>query len=712
MIGDRRELVFEKEKKFTMTLSGKPLIIETGVVAQLASGSCFVRYGDTVVSVAVTASSKQREGIDFLPLSVDYEEKLYAVGKIPGSFTKREGRPSEKAIITSRLIDRPIRPMFPKNLRNDVSVVCTVLSVDPDCTPKIAAIIGASCALSISDIPWNGPISGVDIGFVDGKFVLNPNNEQRQNASMSVTVASSKELITMIEANANEVSNEVMLEALMLGHKTNKEVIKFIENIRSQIGKKKFSFEFKKLDNNMFELVREFSEERVEKILLNTKKKEDQTSQILKVREKNLEHFSKEFPEKEEELDRCFYEIQKSIIRKNLLEKNERIDGRKLDEIRPLAAKVSLLPRVHGSALFIRGETQVLTTVTLGSVSNQQLLDGIDEEEAKRYIHHYNFPSYSVGETRPSRGPGRREIGHGALAERALLPVLPSTEKFPYAIRLVSEVLSSNGSTSQGSVCGSTLALMDAGVPIKAPVAGISCGLIKEGKKFVTMVDIQGEEDFFGDMDFKVAGTHKGITAIQVDTKIEGLTTEIVKEALEKTYKARVYILDELMLKIIKKPRIELSKYVPCVFLTKIPKEKIGEIIGAGGKVVQKLTADFDVQISVEQSGTIFVSSKDKKNCIKAVDAINLIAREIKIGEIYKARVVNITEFGAFVELAPSKEALCHISQLDINRTQRVGDVISLGDEIEVKVKKIDNKGRIDVSRKDVLLEKIQNSTN
>ena len=554
--------MFENYKIFKTDFAGRDLVVETGKIAQLANGACLIRYGETVVNVAVTASTEPRDGIDFFPLSVDFEEKMYAVGKIPGSFLKREGRPSEKAILVSRVIDRPIRPLFPKDMRNDVSVVCTVMSVDPDCSPEIAAMVGTSIALSISDIPWNGPISGVSVGLIDGNFIINPTAEQKKVSQMAVTVASTHNRIAMIEAGANEIDDETMFNGIMAGHKANQKIIEFIKNIRDEIGKEKFTYTTTEPDETMLQAVKDFASEEL-KIALNANDKKIRDEQLKPVYQRVHEHFAEIYPGSESQIDACMYKAQKNIVRRWLLDEQKRVDGRKMDEIRPLAAEVSVLPRVHGSGLFTRGQTQVLTVATLGPISDQQILDGIDGDEEKRYIHHYNFPSFSVGETKPSRGPGRREIGHGALAERALVPVIPSVENFPYAIRLVSEVVSSNVSTSQGSICGSTLALMDAGVPITAPVAGISCGLVTEENRWMTMVDIQGLEDFFGDMDFKVAGTHKGITAIQMDLKIDGLTPEIIKEALFKTHKARDYILNEIMLKAIRQPRAELSPYAP-----------------------------------------------------------------------------------------------------------------------------------------------------
>ena len=696
--------MFENYKVFETDFAGRPLKIETGKIAQLANGACFVRYGDTVVNVAVTASAKPRDGIDFFPLSVDFEEKLYAVGKIPGSFLKREGRPSDKAILTSRVIDRPIRPLFPKDMRNDVSVVCTVMSVDPDCSPEIAAMVGTSAALSISDIPWKGPISGVSVGYVDGEYVINPTAEQREKSQMAVTVASTDKLIAMIEAGANEVSDEVMYNGIMAGHEANQKIIEFIKGMQAEIGKAKFEYPSNEPDPEMLAAVMEVATEDV-KLALDTDDKTVRDERLKPIYEKVHEHFDPIYPECEAKIDECMYKTQKNVVRRWLLDEQKRVDGRAMDQMRPLAAEVGLLPRVHGSGMFTRGQTQVITAATLGPVSDQQLLDGIDGEEFKRYMHQYNFPSYSVGETRPSRGPGRREIGHGALAERALLPVIPPVEEFPYAYRLVSEVVSSNGSTSQASICGSTLALMDAGVPIKAPVAGISCGLITEGERWMTMVDIQGLEDFFGDMDFKVAGTHEGITAIQMDLKIDGLTPEIVKEALEKTHKARDYILDEIILKCIPAPRAELSKYAPKMLSITIPVDKIREVIGSGGKVIQKICAECDVKVDVEEDGSVFISGTDIDNCNRALTIVKTIVEDPEVGAIYKGRVTRLMDFGAFVEIAPGKEGLVHISRLDVKRTEKVTDVVNVDDEVLVKVLEIDDKGRLNLSRRDALIE-------
>ena len=673
-------------------------------MAQLANGECLVRYGETTIHVAATAAAKPRDGIDFFPLSVDFEEKLYSVGKIPGSFLKREGRPTDKAILVCRMIDRPIRPLFPKDMRNDVSIVCTVMSVDPDCSPEIAALVGTSVALSISDIPWDGPISGVSVGLIDGEFIINPTAEQRKRSQMAVTVASTDERIAMIEAGANEVSDEDMFNGIMAGHAENQKIIEFIKGIQREIGKEKFSYPSNKPDPEMFEEIRDFAIDDV-KAALDTDDKTVRDERLKPVYEKVHEHFDEIYPDQAAKIDECMYLTQKFVVRRWLLDEQKRVDGRGMDEIRPLAAEVGLLPRVHGSGMFTRGQTQVLTVATLGSTRDNQLLDGIDDEESKRYIHHYNFPSYSVGETKPSRGPGRREVGHGALAERALVPVIPPVEEFPYTIRLVSEVLSSNGSTSQGSICGSTLALMDAGVPIKAPVAGISCGLITEGSRWMTMVDIQGLEDFFGDMDFKVAGTKKGITAIQMDLKIHGLTPEIIKEAFAKTHKARNYILDEVMLPVIAEPRPELSKYAPKMLSTVVPVDKIREVIGSGGKVIQKICAECDVTIDIEDDGHCYVAGIDIEKCRRAMDIIDTIVNDPEPGSYYSGRVTRIMDFGAFVEIAPGKEGLVHISQLDIKRTENVTDVVNVGDIVKVKVLEIDDKGRLNLSRREALID-------
>ena len=695
---------FDNYRVFKTMFAGRELVVETGKTCELSNGSCWVRYGETVVMANVTASVKPREGVDFFPLSVDYEERLYSVGRIPGSFMKREGKPSEKAILTSRVVDRPIRPLFPKDMRNDVSVVMTVLAVDPDNSPEIVGMIATSIAISISDIPWNGPIGGISVGLVDGEIVLNPTLEQRARNDLNLTVAGTKDKVVMIEAGANEVDDDTMLNAIIAGHTEIKKLVDFISDIQAQIGKKKFEFESMEVDHDMFDAIEEFAADRV-KVALDTDDKNKREEMLNPIKDDIHAKFDELYPEKTAMIDECIYKLQKKIVR-NWLYEGKRVDGRGIDDIRPLAAEVGVLPRVHGSGLFTRGQTQVLTVATLGPVSDAQKIDGLDEEDTKRYMHHYNFPSYSVGETKPSRGPGRREIGHGALAERALEPVIPPVEEFPYALRLVSEVLSSNGSTSQGSICGSTLALMDAGVPIKAPVAGISCGLItRDDGSFQTMVDIQGLEDFFGDMDFKVGGTKKGITAIQVDIKVDGLTYDIIKEAFAKTHKARDYILDEVMLKAISEPRPEVGKYAPKMLQTKVPVDKIREVIGQGGKVIQKISADCQVKIDINDDGNVFISGVDINNARKALQIVNTIANDPEIGAIYRGKVVKLMNFGAFVEIAPGKDGLVHISKLDKQRVEKVEDIVSVGDEIVVKVMEIDNQGRINLSRKDALAD-------
>ena len=695
---------FDNYRVFKTMFAGRELVVETGKTCELSNGSCWVRYGETVVMANVTASVKPREGVDFFPLSVDYEERLYSVGRIPGSFMKREGKPSEKAILTSRVVDRPIRPLFPKDMRNDVSVVMTVLAVDPDNSPEIVGMIATSIAISYTDIPWIGPIGGMSVGLVDGEIVLNPTLEQRARNDLNLTVAGTKDKVVMIEAGANEVDDDTMLNAIIAGHTEIKKLVAFISDIQAQIGKKKFEFESMEVDHDMFDAIEEFAADRV-KVALDTDDKNKREEMLNPIKDDIHAKFDELYPEKTAMIDECIYKLQKKIVR-NWLYEGKRVDGRGIDDIRPLAAEVGVLPRVHGSGLFTRGQTQVLTVATLGPVSDAQKIDGLDEEDTKRYMHHYNFPSYSVGETKPSRGPGRREIGHGALAERALEPVIPPVEEFPYALRLVSEVLSSNGSTSQGSICGSTLALMDAGVPIKAPVAGISCGLItRDDGSFQTMVDIQGLEDFFGDMDFKVGGTKKGITAIQVDIKVDGLTYDIIKEAFAKTHKARDYILDEVMLKAIPEPRPEVGKYAPKMLQTKVPVDKIREVIGQGGKVIQKISADCQVKIDINDDGNVFISGVDINNARKALQIVNTIANDPEIGAIYRGKVVKLMNFGAFVEIAPGKDGLVHISKLDKQRVEKVEDIVSVGDEIVVKVMEIDNQGRINLSRKDALAD-------
>ena len=701
-------MFFKNFKVWETELAGRKLTLETGKMAGLANASILARYGETEVLCNVTASAKPREGVDFFPLSVDYEEKMYSVGRIPGSFQRREGRASEKAILTSRCIDRPIRPLFPKDLRNDCSVVATVMSVDPDCSPEITAMIGVSAAIAISDIPWDGPISGVNVGLVDGQIVINPGLEDRAKSDLVLTVASTADLIAMIEAGGNEISDDQMFDAIMAGHEENKKIVKFIQGIVDEIGKPKFAYESSDPDPEILAQIEDFCIEDVKKAL-DTDDKNVRDEALLPIYDAVHEKFDELFEGNEGKIDEIMYLVQKHVVRAWLKDEHKRVDGRGIDEIRPLNAEIDLLSRVHGSGMFTRGQTQVLSVATLGPMSDAQILDGLDEQTEKRYIHHYNFPSYSVGETKPSRGPGRREIGHGALAEKALVPVLPSVDEFPYAIRVVSEVLSSNGSTSQGSICGSTLALMAAGVPIKAPVAGISCGLITgdEGVygDFMTMVDIQGLEDFYGDMDFKVAGTKKGITAIQMDLKVHGLTPEIIKEAFAKTHKARNYILDEIMLPVISEPRKELSKYAPKMYTLQIDPDKIGDVIGKGGKVIQEIQAEYEVKINIEEDGRVFISGVDAEKCEGAVGVVKLIATDPEVGAFYNGVVTRIMNFGAFVEIAPGKEGLVHISRLDVKRTEKVEDVVNVGDSIIVKCIEIDDQGRINLSRRDALIE-------
>ena len=700
--------MFENYKVYETELAGRPLKLETGKMAGLANAAILASYGETQVLCTVTASPKPREGVDFFPLSVDYEEKMYAVGRFPGSFTRREGKAADKAILAGRCIDRPIRPLFPKDMRNDCSVVATVMSVDPDCSPEVAAAIGVSAAIAISDVPWDGPISSVKVGIVDGEIVINPTLEQRAKTILDLTVSSTADLIAMIEAGGEEIPDDTMFDAIMKGHEVNKEIVKFINGIVAEIGKPKFAFESNDPDPAIMEEIEAFCIEDVKKAL-DTDDKLVRDAALLPIYNAVHEKFDERFEGNEAKLDEIMYLVQKHVVRAWLKNDKKRVDGRGIDEIRPLNAQVDLLSRVHGSGMFTRGQTQVLSVATLSSVSDAQKLDGLDEETEKRYIHHYNFPSYSVGETKPSRGPGRREIGHGALAERALVPVIPSVEEFPYAIRVVSEVLSSNGSTSQASICGSTLALMAAGVPSKAPVAGISCGLITgdEGVygDFMTMVDIQGLEDFYGDMDFKVAGTKKGITAIQMDLKVHGLTPEIIKEAFAKTNKARNYILDEVMLPVIAEPRAELSKYAPKMLTTMISPDKIGDVIGKQGKVIQSIQEQCECTINIEEDGHVFIAALDIEKAKQAVMIVETIANDPEIGAVYSGKVTRIMNFGAFVEIAPGKEGLVHISKLDVKRVEKVEDVVAVGDQVIVKVTEIDDQGRINLSRRDALVE-------
>ena len=694
-----RKETFPNYRVWETTLAGRPFVVETGKMCGLSNGSCLVRYGETVVLCNVTMSEKPREGIDFFPLSVEFEEKLYAVGRIPGSFMRREGRPGEKAILTSRVVDRPIRPLFPKEMRNDVCVTMTVMSVDQDCSPEIAGMIGTSIALSISEIPWKGPIGGVFMGLVDGQLVVNPTLEQRQNSDLQLTVAATMNKIVMIEAGANEVDEATMLEAIKMAHGEIKKIIAFINGIVAEIGKPKIDFVSMDLDYDLFTRIRaEYLDDF--KAAMDTDDKNVRDARLLPIQDK----LEAEYPDLDDAtVGLIMYKMQKYVVRRWLLDDGKRVDGRGINEIRPLAAEVGLLPRVHGSGMFTRGQTQVLTTCTLGNTKDSQLMDDLGTEPYKRYIHHYNFPPYSVGEARAPRSPGRREIGHGALAERALLPVIPPMEEFPYTLRLVSEVLSSNGSTSQASICGSTLALMDAGVPIKAPVAGISCGLITEGDRWMTMLDIQGVEDFHGDMDFKVGGTRRGITAIQMDIKIDGLTYDIIEEALEKCRKGRLYILDEIIKPCIAEPRAKLSKYAPKMFGMTIPVDKIKDVIGKGGKVIQEICAKCNCKIDVEEDGHVFVSAVDEDDAQRAIHTIKTIVEDPEVGAIYKGRVTRLMNFGAFVEIAPGKEGLVHISKLDTKRVERVEDVVAVGDELIVMVTDIDQQGRINLSRKDAL---------
>ena len=695
---------FPHYHKYTMDLAGRPLTLEVGKLAELANAAVMVGYGDTRVLCCVTAAPRPRDGIDFFPLSVDFEEKLYAVGRIPGSFNRREGRPGEKGILTSRVIDRPIRPLFPYDFRNDVSVMCTVMAVDHDCSPAIAALIGTSAALAISDIPWNGPVAALKVGLVDGKLVFNPDSEQRKVSDLDVTVVSTGKKVVMIEAGANEVPNDVMFEAIRSAHEENQKQIALINQMVSEIGKPKFDYPHADFDQELFDKIVAATMDDA-KAAMDTDDKNVREARWNQLIEKWHELFLEDYPNMDQYLDEITYKFQKKIVKAWLLE-GHRVDGRQKNEIRPLDAEVGVLPRVHGSGLFTRGQTQVLSVATLDTLSANQKLDTIWEETEKRYMHHYNFPGYSVGEAKPARSPGRREIGHGALAERALLPVIPPVEEFPYAIRVVSEVVSSNGSTSQGSICGSTLALMDAGVPIKAPVAGISCGLIQDDDgSFTTFIDIQGVEDFHGEMDFKVAGTKKGITAIQMDLKNDGLTMEIIKNALDITYDARVQILDQVMLPCIAQPRAEVSKYAPKMLTMHIDPDKIRDVIGKGGSVIQKIVAESGAKIDIDDDGTIHIASPDAESCAIAKKCIDDIVFVPEVGQLYYGRVVRLMTFGAFVELAPGKDGLVHISKLADHRIEKVEDACKIGDMMWVKVTEIDEKGRVNLSHKDAMKE-------
>ena len=695
---------FPHYHKYTMDLAGRPLTLEVGKLAELANAAVMVGYGDTRVLCCVTAAPRPRDGIDFFPLSVDFEEKMYAVGRIPGSFNRREGRPGEKGILTSRVIDRPIRPLFPYDFRNDVSVMCTVMAVDHDCSPEIAALIGTSAALAISDIPWNGPVAALKVGLVDGKLVFNPDSEQRKVSDLDVTVVSTGKKVVMIEAGANEVPNDVMFEAIKQAHEENQKQIALINQMVQEIGKPKFEYPHADFNYELFnKITADFMDEA--KAAMDTDDKNVREQRWNAMIEKWHEKYLEEYPNMDQYLEEITYKFQKMIVKKWLLE-GHRVDGRQKNEIRPLDAEVGVLPRVHGSGLFTRGQTQVLSVCTLDTLSANQKLDTIWEETEKRYMHHYNFPGYSVGEAKPARSPGRREIGHGALAERALLPVIPPVEEFPYAIRVVSEVVSSNGSTSQGSICGSTLALMDAGVPIKAPVAGISCGLIQDDDgSFTTFIDIQGVEDFHGEMDFKVAGTKKGITAIQMDLKNDGLTMEIIKNALDITYDARCQILDQVMLPCIAEPRPEVSKYAPKMVTMHIDPDKIRDVIGKGGSVIQKIVAESGAKIDIDDDATIHIASPDAESCEKAKKCIDDIVFVPEVGQLYYGRVVRLMTFGAFVELAPGKDGLVHISKLADKRIEKVEDACKIGDMMWVKVTEIDEKGRVNLSHKDAMKE-------
>ena len=696
-------------RKFETELAGRKLTVETGRVAELANGDAIIHYGDTVVMVNVTASKEPREGIDFFPLSVDYEEKLYAVGKIPGSFQKREGKPADKAILTSRAIDRPIRPLFPKDFRNDVCVVATVLSVEQDNSPEVCAMIGASVALSISDIPFGGPTAAVNVGYVDGQIVINPTVAQREHSRLKLTVAGTMEKVTMIEAGADEIPNDTMLDCIKAGHEEIKKLCKFIEGIKEEVGKPKFEYVSFATDKDVYAEIKENFKERMYQDV-QAVDKEVRDANMDKLAEDIQAYFVEKYGEEETEaksteIANSIHDLEKECVREMIFKEHKRPDGRRIDEIRPLSCEVGVLPRVHGSAIFTRGQTQVLSVVTLGTKSEEQELDGLDEEESKRYMHQYNFPSYSVGEARPSRGPGRREIGHGALAEKALVPVIPSEDEFPYTIRVVSEVLSSNGSTSQASICGSTLALMDAGVPIKKPVAGISTGLVtsKENPdEYVMLTDIQGIEDFFGDMDFKVGGTKDGITAIQVDIKNDGLTYDIIKEAFERTKVARDYILDEIMKPQIAEPRAELSKYAPRIITTTINVDKIKDVIGPGGKMINKIIDATGVKIDIEEDGRVCIYTDDAENGKKALKMIEDIAKDIEVGKVYDGKVTRIMNFGAFVDIGGGREGLLHISKISNKRVEKVEDVLAVGDEIKVKIYEIDNQDRINLTMKDL----------
>lgn len=685
-------------QSFEMELGGRPLIIEHGKMAKQANGAVLVRYGDTVVLVTATASAEPREGVDFFPLTVDYEEKMYAAGKIPGGFIKREGRPSSDAILCARLIDRPIRPLFPKGFRNDVQIVATVLSVEQDNAPELAAMIGASAALTVSDIPFMGPIAGVRVGRIHDQFVINPTESQRAESTLNLTVAGSKDAVMMVEAGANELPEDVILDAILFGHKEIQRLVSFQEEIQNACGKEKREAKLFVVPENLEKDIRAYAAERLDQATRNPDKL-DRDAHIADINADVMEHFLADYPEMEKEIAMALHDLEKEIVRRMITHEKIRPDGREVEEVRPVSCEVGLLPRTHGSGLFTRGQTQILTVTTLGPLGDEQIIDGLGPETTKHYIHHYNFPGYSVGEAKPIRSPGRREIGHGALAERALLPVIPSIEEFPYTIRLVSEVLESNGSSSMGSVCGSTLSLMNAGVPIKRPVSGVAMGLVKDGDQYTILTDIQGMEDALGDMDFKVAGTSEGITAIQMDIKVAGIDRDILSSALQQAKRGRAFILDK-MLACIDRPAAELSPYAPRVETIKIKTDKIRDVIGTGGKVVKKIIDETGVQIDIHEDGNVFISSIDAEGMRKARKMIEDIVREVEVGEVYTGKVTRLMKFGAFVEVLPGKEGLCHISQLAAHRVEKVEDVVQIGDQLQVKVVEIDDKGRINLSHK------------